>query len=72
MRDGLSHALKSPESGSETVSVISHDFLRTLSTADSVAAMRQGQIVHDSPRDGLSVRNVVAIMVGQEGDRAAG
>lgn len=71
MRDGLSHALDSPASGTE-VFVIPHDFLRRLSTADRVAIMRQGQIVHAGPTDQLSVRDVVAIMVGQEDDRAAG
>jgi simple sugar transport system ATP-binding protein len=54
------------------VIVVSHDILRMLDTADRVAIMRQGQIVHDGPTGDLSVRDVVAIMVGQEGDSAAG
>jgi simple sugar transport system ATP-binding protein len=54
------------------VIVVSHDILRMLATADRVAIMRQGQIVHDGPTDELSVRDVVAIMVGQEDDGATG
>jgi ABC-type dipeptide/oligopeptide/nickel transport system ATPase component len=68
MRDGLSRALESPEEGSGTVIVVSHDILRVFSTVDRVAIMRQGEIVHDGPTDELSVRD----LVGQEGDRAAG
>jgi ABC-type sulfate/molybdate transport systems ATPase subunit len=68
MRDGVSRALESPHNGSGTVTVLSHDILRMLNTADRVAIMRQGQIVPDGPADELPVRDVV----GQEGDNAAG
>jgi simple sugar transport system ATP-binding protein len=54
------------------VIVVSHDIPRMLDTADRVAIMRHGQIVYDGPTDDLSVREVVAIMVGQERDREAG
>lgn len=46
------------------VIVVSHDILRILDVADRVAVLRRGLVVHDGPAQGLSVRDVVELMVG--------
>lgn len=48
------------------VIVVSHDILRMLDIADRVAIMRAGRVVYAGYASALSVRDVVAIMVGQE------
>jgi simple sugar transport system ATP-binding protein len=69
--DIVCETIRATASRGLAVIVVSHDILRMLEAADRVAIMRRGRVVHDGPTTELSVRDVVAIMVGEESETAA-